>query len=124
MANIPEYKSIYRFILDVLEAEPATRRELIEKTVASLCPNEERLCQKDLGSEYTRLRSSVGIVLNDMEKKDVIEMSDGGKYIRKTNKTVAIRIDECEEEILKLVSAAPRTKAEIRESLEIGRAHV
>ena len=117
MAFIPEYKNIYRFILDSLEAEAVARRELIEKTIATLCPDEKGLCAKDLGEAYTKLRSSVGIVINDMVKKGVIEMTDGGKYVKKTDKTVAIRIEECEEEILKLVSLKPRTRTEIRESL-------
>ena len=117
MAHIPEYKSIYRFILDSLEGEGVARRELIEKTIASLCPDENGLCGKELGGAYTRLRSSVGIVINEMLKKGVIDMTDSGKYIKKTDKTVAIRIEECEEEILKLVSTAPRSKNEIRERL-------
>ena len=117
MANIPEYKIIYRYILEALDGEAVLRRELIEKAISSLCPDVSKLCNSELGGAYTRLRSSVGIVINDMEKKGIIEMSSGGKYIRKTDKTVAIRIDECEEEILKLVSSAPRTKVEIREYL-------
>ena len=117
MAYIPEYKNIYRFILEALEIEPVVRRELIEKTISSLCPDGQGLCERELGGAYTKLRSSVGIVINDMVKKGVIEMTDGGKYVKRTDKTVAIRIEECEEEILKLVSEAPRTKGEIRESL-------
>ena len=117
MANIPEYKSIYRYILDALDGEAILRRELVEKAISCLCPEEVKLCGKELGSAYTRLRSSVGIVINDMEKKGIIEMTSGGKYVRKTDKAIAIRIDECEEEILKLVSSAPRTKVEIREYL-------
>ena len=117
MAYIPEYKNIYRFILDSLENEPKARRELIEKTISSLCPDEKGLCDKELGGAYTRLRSYSGIVINDMIKKGIIEMTDGGKYVKKTDKTVAIRIEECEEEILKLVSEAPRSRAEIRERL-------
>lgn len=117
MANIPEYKSIYRYILDALDGEAILRRELVEKAISSLCPEEAKLCGKELGSAYTRLRSSVGIVINDMEKKGIIEMTSGGKYVRKTDKAIAIKMDECEEEILKLVSSAPRTKVEIREYL-------
>lgn len=117
MAHIPEYKSIYRFILESLEREAVTRRELVEKTIAALCPEKTDIKSNELVGAYTRLRSSVGIVVNEMVKKGVIELTDGAKYVKKTDKSIAIRIEECEEEILKLVSEAPRSKSEIRERL-------
>lgn len=116
MASIPEYKIIFGFILDALERGELTRRELINTTIDGFCLSDAELCDRSMAGIYSRLRSSVGIVINDMEKKGIIELRDGN-YRRTSEKIIAVRLDECEEEILRLVEAAPRSKAEIRDAL-------
>lgn len=117
MAFIPEYKGIYRFILDALDEEGLARRELIEKVISAFPPASDSDSPIELVREHTAIRSSVGIVINDMEKKGVVELNERGLYVRKKDKRIAIRLDECEEEILRLVSSAPQTRNQIKEKL-------
>lgn len=117
MANIPEYRSIFEYILDALELDDLSRRELIDRVVDGFCLSDAELSDKDMGSAYSTLRSSAGIVINDMEKKGIIALDSHGRYRKAEEKIIAIRIDECEEEILRLVSSGPRSKTEIRDAL-------
>ena len=117
MANIPEYKSIFKYVLDALDNNDLTRRELIDSVINEFCLSERELCDRAVGSYYSDLRSSCGIVINDMEKKGIIAKSHDGFYKKSSDRIVAIRIDECEEEILNLVRSTPMTKSDIKDAL-------
>ena len=117
MARIPEYKNIFGYVLDALDNDELTRRELIDSVIDGFALSAEELADKAVGSHYSELRSSAGIVISDMDAKGIIAKDDGGRYRRATEKIVAIRIDECEEEILNIVKSSPMSKAEIKDSL-------
>lgn len=116
MAYIPEYRSIYKYALDTLESGELTRRELIDGIINSFKLTEQELADDSVNGRYNVLKSLAGNVINDMEKKGVISLSDG-IYKKVEDRIIAIRVDECEREILELIKAAPRTRTEIKDSL-------
>lgn len=117
MANIPEYRNIFRYILDALENDELTRRELVDATIASFCLPDETMSDRSIGSRYLELRSSVGAIINEMTSRGIIETDVSGRYRRTEERLVAIRTEECEEEILELVHASPKSKAQIKDGL-------
>lgn len=117
MARISEYRNIFSYILDALDKSNLTRKELIDEVIASFCLPDEELADNSVTSLYSTLRASTGVVINDMHNKGIIELGEEGRYKRATDRIVAIRVEDCEEEILKLVSLQPLTRAQIKDSL-------
>ena len=113
MPNIPEYNEIFGLALDELESGEMGRREIIDKITFTLTENGGRISDE----ERFNLRSKIGVVLSDMEKKAMIATACDGKLRKREDKIVAIRIERCEAEILRLVEQAPRTKSELRDAL-------
>ncbi len=116
MASTPEYRNIFKYTLDALEEKTLTRRELIEKILEGFMLSEEEKKDFSVNGRQNNLRSFSGIVINDMEAKGIIA-SDGVFYRKNEERTVAVRIDECEREILNLVKASPKSKNEIKDAL-------
>lgn len=112
MPNIPEYKEIFSFALDELDGGAGERKEIIDKIIARLSNGGEITAE-----ERFSLRSKIGVVLSDMEKKAMILTESDGTIKKREDKIIAIRIEKCEEVILKLVEEAPKTKNELRDTL-------
>ena len=112
MPNIPEYKEIFGLALDELEKSEDGRREIINKIITSLSDGGELSAE-----ERFAMRSKIGVVLSDMEKKAMIYTEADGTLKKREDKIIAIRIEKCEEEILKLVQESPKTRAELRDAL-------
>ena len=117
MADRSEYVNIYRYALDALDKNELSRGALIDAVTDSFCLTDEEACDFSLHSVRRTLRSTIGTVLSDMERKGVIVRDRYGSYKKAGEKYIAIRTEECEEEILKLVSASPKTKADIKDAL-------
>lgn len=117
MASMPEYRHVFRYTLDALEQADLSRHDLINEIVNRFALSREELDDHTLGGRHTALRSLAGSVINDMNAKGIITFTDGGVYKKNETNLVAIRIEECEEEILSLVRTAPRTKNEIKDAL-------
>ena len=117
MARIPEYRNIFSNILNALDKDELTRRELIDRVIDSFCLSEEELNDNSVGSLYSTLRSSTGVVINDMTAKDIITIDENQKYKRTEDKIISINAENCEEEILKLISLNPMTKAQLKDAL-------
>ena len=117
MANIPEYRAIFDHVLNALEYDDLSRRELIDSVIDGFALSPEEIADKAMGSHYSNLRSSAGIVINDMLAKGVIGEDDSGRYRKTEERIIAIRIDECENEIVRLVSERPMTKSDIKSAL-------
>lgn len=117
MAKIPEYRAIFGYVLDALEYNDLTRRELIDSVIDGFSLSAGELEDKAMGSHYSNLRSSAGVVINDMIEKGVIGEDGNGRYKKTEERIIAIRVDECENEIIKLVRECPRTKAELKDLL-------
>lgn len=117
MADRTQYVNIYRLTLDALDGEALSRGALIDAIIDSFCLSDEESCDFSLHGVRRTLRSSIGTVISEMERKGVITRDKYGNYKRASEKYVAIRTEECEEEILKLVSASPKSKADIKDAL-------
>ena len=116
MASIPEYRNIFHSALNALDVDSLTRRELIDEILRKLGLTEDELNDTSINSRHSILRSQIGTVLTDMERKSLIRRDENGHYRKLEEKIIAIRDEECEEEILKLIEASPKTKADIKDA--------
>ena len=117
LADIQEYRKIYKAILDVLELGRLSRRELIFSVIDAFELSDSERLDDSMNGRLNILRSRIGIIINDMEAKKVIDRDKSGLYFLIENREVAIRIEECEREILDLLRGAPKTKQDIKDSL-------
>ena len=109
------HKRIYRETVDLLEQRALTRRELIYRILTSLTGTEQNGAIS-VGKE-SELRGSIGTVLNEMLSLGIIDEDSEGLYSLTYNKSIVLRIEKCENEILLFLKEKPRTKAQIREHL-------
>ena len=76
----------------------------------------ERL-DDSVNGRLNTLRSRIGMVITDMEAKRIISREPSGLYLKIEEKEVAIRIEECEREILDILRLKPKTKHQIKDAL-------
>ena len=117
MANIDEYRSIYKYVLDALEKAKPSRQELILSIINDFHLTEQELLDDSMNGRLNTLRSRIGLVISDMEAKRVISKDESGLYYKTEEKSVAIRIEECEREILDVLKNEPKTRNQIKDSL-------
>ena len=117
MAYIPEYSNIFRSVLKLLDDGGLSRADVIDGVLAGYKLTEGELADFSINGRRFNLRSAIGTVLSDMEKKGIVAENEDGLCVRTEEQLVAIRIEECEVEIIKLVTEAPRTKQEIKDGL-------
>lgn len=117
VAYIPEYSNIFRTTLKLLDNEALTRRDLIDRILAGYKLTKREMSDLSINGRRFNLRSSIGTVLADMESKGVIAENEDGLFVRTEEQMVAIRMEECEREIIKLVTESPKTKQEIKDGL-------
>ncbi len=117
VAYIPEYSNIFRSVLGLLDGKAVSRRDLIDGVLAGYGLTKRELTDFSIGGRQFNLRASVGTVLSDMEKKGIVSENEDGLCVRTEEQMVAIRIEECEVEIIKLVTESPKTKQEIKDGL-------
>lgn len=117
MAYIPEYSNIFRSILKLLDDGALARRDLIDGVLAGYKLTKRELSDHSVNGRQFTLRSSIGAVLTDMERKGMVAENEYGLYVRVEEQMVAIRMEECEREIIKLVTESPKTKQEIKDGL-------
>ena len=117
MKNIQDYRIIYRAVLDVLEKSPRDRQELVRLAVAAFNLTKTELSDKSTNGKLNILRSMSGTVINEMHARGIISRDGDNLYHKCTEKPVAIRIEQCEEEVLNLLRQKPHTRKEIRAQL-------
>ncbi len=117
MAYIPEYSNIFHSVLKLLDDKSLSRSEIIDGVLAGYKLTKRELADFSINGRRFNLRTSIGTVLSDMEKKGIVAEDENGLCTRTEEQLVAIRIEECEAEIIKLVTDAPRTKQEIKDAL-------
>lgn len=110
-------KNLHVKIIDILTIAPRTRKELIGAYIASLGLTREELADKNTASRANVARSIAGSAINEMQKRGMIAKSADGIYTPTDQRPVIIRKDRCESEILKMLTAGPLTKGEIRKNL-------
>ena len=117
MNNVSEFRKIYRSVLDTLDEYPASRKALIDRAQRDLGLTEAEISDKRTNGRANILRSMAGTVINEMCNKGIISKGDDGLYSKRTEKPVAIRIERCEEEILRLLREGEKTRSELKDSL-------
>ena len=117
MKNVHEYRKIYKAILDALDNSPLDRQSLLEAGISAFTLSEAELNDKSTNGRLNVIRSMCGSVINEMQARGLILPDENGLYTRTTEKPVAIRIERCEEEILKALYKKPMTRQELRELL-------
>jgi len=117
MAKTVSYAKIYRLIIDVLERGRLDRRSLISSVVSRFGLTKEECEDCSAFGVKNNLRSKVGSVLNDMEARELISFDSDGLYYLISERPIIIRIEKCENEILKALSLSSMSKSEIRETL-------
>ncbi|MBO5907363.1 MAG: restriction endonuclease [Clostridia bacterium] len=118
MSITPGHSKIYKQIVTLLERVRLSRQDIILSCIRSAGLLENEGDAHAIGSAHNRLRSNVGAVLNEMEARDLIATDTGGLYYLVSAKPVIIRIEKCENEIIKSLTASPLTKRELRDKLK------
>ncbi|MBE6645549.1 MAG: restriction endonuclease [Ruminococcaceae bacterium] len=117
MKNIQDYRKIYVSILDMLEKSPADRQTLIKGAIDTFELSKKELSDNRTNGRLNVLRSMCGTVINEMHNRAIISRDANFLYHKKTEKPIAIRMERCEEEILRMLRESPKTRAEIKDSL-------
>ena len=118
MPDFQEYRKIYRAVLDVLEASPAGRKEIIDFVIDTYNLSDSELKDTRTNAKKNVIRSRAGAIINEMHARGIIARGSDGIYFQSTEKPVALRIEMCEEELLSVLSGGVKmTRAQIREEL-------
>jgi len=115
--NIQDYRKIYNCILDLLEETPLPRATLINRVIDSFGLTKSELADTGTNGRKNVLRSMCGTVINEMHNRSIISRDKELRYHKNTEKPVAIRLEECEEEIIGLLREKPCTRLEIKDRL-------
>ncbi len=108
------HKKIYQTALAVLEAHALPHDRLIEEIISKLYGHIGDN-SGDVG-EFTEVRGRIGTVIKEMREDGVI-LNNDGYYSADTERHLALRIESCESEIVKLLAKAPKSKDELRTHL-------
>lgn len=118
MISTPEYKLIYRAMLSSLDEGPKNRNTLILSVLNSLSLTPEEIADNSAGGRKSTLRSVIGSAINAMRERGLIICDRNGYYHANAEKPVVIRIERCEEEIIKLLrERISMSKVEIKDAL-------
>ena len=99
---------IYEAVLDTMNKGPLLKEEIIKLALDGLRNSKP-------GSEKN-LEKKIDAAISDMLVNGILQKSNG-YYRRNSQKPVSIRIERCEEEILKLLSKTSLSKDDINENL-------
>ena len=117
MADIKEYRKIYSCVLDALDSGKLSRRELIFSVIDAFNLTDYERLDDSMNGRLNTLRSRIGLVISDMVAKSIIAIEPAGLYYRVEDREVAIRIEECEREILDILRLEQKTKHQIKDGL-------
>ena len=117
MKNIKDYRTIYNAILDRLEESPATRVDLIKAGIAAFGLSKKELADTGTNGRLNIIRSMCGTVINEMHSRAIISRDADFLYHKKTEKPIAIRMERCEEEILRILRESPKSRSEMKDYL-------
>ena len=112
-----EYRIAYKALLDALDKGKLSRRELIYATIEAFNLTAAERLDDSTNGRINTLRSLIGTIINEMEAKKIIKKDTAGLYLRASEKFIAIRSEECEKEILEILKAEPKTRAQIKDEL-------
>ena len=116
MLSRSEYRKIYKTILDALDNTPKERGELISYVTENTGLTNSEKNDRSTNSKLNVIRSTAGIIINEMVARGLISFSDG-VYSQKETKPIALRIERCEEELIRLLRESPKTRTELKDAL-------
>lgn len=116
MRNLQEYRIIYGRVLDALELGAKTRAELIGEAVNAFSLSASELSDNRTNGRLNIIRSMAGTVINEMVKRGIIAL-ENDLYSSRDEKPVALRLERCEEQILKLLQDGEKTRTDIKSAL-------
>ena len=93
------HKRIYKVLLDLIENGRSKREDLISEAVSRLLEPRGAENTLDMAGEA---RGKVGSILNEMLDSGVIGI-EGDCYHLTSTRTVALRIESCEKEMLAIL---------------------
>jgi hypothetical protein len=105
-------------IVDLLDRAHLDRRDIVSRVLQAFNLTTEEINDKTVGGRQAKLRSEIGIVLSEMEARELIAEDDDRLYYLVSSKPVVIRIEMCEKELINALSNSPLTKGEIRNKLK------
>ncbi len=109
------HKKIYTAIINALDRAPKSRRALIDSVLGTICgASADGACEV---GKITELRGAIGAVLNEMEADKVVRLGANARYELIPAKTVALRAESCEREMIALLSVSSMSKQELRDAL-------
>ncbi len=111
-------KNVYYKIINLLNATPRTRRDLISAYIDTLGLTREQRMDRSTAGRANIERSIAGTVIDEMQRKGMISKDKSGIYTANDQRPVIVRKERCESEILKLLAKGPMTRAQIREELQ------
>ncbi len=117
MKNIKDYRLIYQSILNALDERPRDRQGLIKAAISAFALSKNELSDNSTNGRLNVIRSMCGTVINEMHNRAIISRDSKYFYHKNAEKPVAIRLERCEEEIIKLLRKEPHTRAELKEKL-------
>ena len=105
------HKKIYRELVNLLDATPMKRADIIARFYEIAATSEEK--------DKARLRARVGAVISEMLDDGVITEGDDGLYRLKYKRPTAIKAERIEREIIALITENPMKKGEISRALKV-----
>lgn len=113
MISKSQHEKIYRQLTNLLSDAPMKRNEIIDKMVSESGLSCEELKNDAVCGAKNAYRSKLGTILTEMLSDGVIKEDNGGFYSLAIEKPTALRIERCEREIIRLITATPMTKKDI-----------
>ncbi len=117
MKNVNDYRKIYYAILDELEKHPAPRQALIKAAINAFNLTKKERSDNSTNGRLNVIRSMCGTVINEMHNRALISRDENFIYHKNAEKPIAIRLERCEEEILRMLRESPKSRAEIKDYL-------
>ncbi len=113
MKQNKNHSRLYKYIIDTLSDSPKYRKQLIDLCIKRYGLNQAELSDDSPNSKKNRLRSDIGLAINEMLSEKMIDTDSRGQYYLITSKPVAIRIERCQKEIIKALTERPMSKTEL-----------
>ncbi|MBR5241736.1 MAG: restriction endonuclease [Clostridia bacterium] len=105
------HKRIYTDLVNMLDATPMKRADIITRFYEIAATSEEK--------DKARLRARVGAVISEMLDDGIITVGDDGLYRLKYKKPTAIKAERVEREIIALITNSPMKKGDISRALTV-----
>lgn len=113
----PNRIKLYGYIVDILTKEEKSREALIDECIMLCALTEQELMDNTPSSKKNRMRSEIGLIINEMCARSLIYNRQNGKYCLTSTKPVVIRLEKCQKEIIKALTDSPLSKVELKNKL-------